>query len=35
MRGFLKTLPLDCDISVSRLLLNLVLVGGVTPDYGD
>ncbi len=35
MLVFLKTLPLECDISVCDRFTILVLVGGVTPDYGD
>ena len=35
MLVFLKTLPLECDISVCVRFTILVLVGGVTPDYGD
>src|SRR5690348_6532116 len=35
MLVLLKTLPLECGISVSDCFSILVLVGGVTPDYGD
>jgi len=35
MLVLLKTLPLECDISMSVCFSTLVLVGGVTPDYGD
>jgi len=35
MLVFLKTLPLECDISVCVRFTILVLVGGATPDYGD